>query len=121
MPQQMMWDQIESTYRGQATDGTIVVVDEEAMSLALKKAGKSVFETDWWIETLTVTLEHWGIYAKHWKDVATQMPRAHFTLDPSQKGGTKAPRPSTQSGPLRSRLMSGPLPTKRVPEEEEKK
>ena len=75
MPQQMMWSARENLYRGQATDGTVITVDQDAMNTALKQAGNGIFETDWWVETLTRILEHWGIFSKRWLDDITNMPR----------------------------------------------
>lgn len=102
MAQQIMWSQVEALYRGQATDGAVVTVAEDAMMLAHRKAGMGVYEADWWVETLTQVLEHWGVYCKRWVDPATQTPRLHFSLG--------SPKPDIQStGPLSARIMSGPL------------
>jgi hypothetical protein len=106
MPSQMMWNVIESLYRGQATDGTVVTVDEPAMMAAQKQAGKGVYDTDWWRETLPVTLDRWGLAAKRWVDDATGMPRAHYTL--SQPEGSSASDAGRRtSGSLRDRLSMG--------------
>ena len=102
--QQMMWSVLESHYRGQATDGAVVTVEEPAMTEALKQAGKGVFEADWWRETLPVTLERWGITARRWTDESTDMPRAHFRL-----GTPTVPQLEEMqqaSGPLSARLIS---------------
>lgn len=106
MAQQIMWNEFEGQYRGQATGGEVVTVAEDAMKLALKKAGNWVFDSDWWVETLIRVLEHWGIYRKRWTDPATQVVRLHFTMgDP-----TPGPDESTaSSGPLSTRILSGPL------------
>jgi hypothetical protein len=80
MAQPMMWNQFQSNYRGQSTNGTIVTVDESVMTLALKKAGKSVFDSDWWLETLERVLNHWGVDARHWIDATTNTRRAHFSM-----------------------------------------
>lgn len=101
----MMWSPRESLYRGQATDGTVITVDEDAMNAALKQAGKGIFETDWWIETLTRILLHWGIYSRRWIDEATKVPRIHFKLDQP-----KPPNPLEEqiatTGPLNARIMT---------------
>ena len=103
--QQMMWSIRESLYRGQATDGTVVTVEEPAMMEALKQAGKGIYETDWWRETLPVVLERWGLVAKRWTDDATGMPRAHYTL-----GTPSVPRLEDElkhtTGPLNARLIA---------------
>lgn len=81
MAQRMMWNQFQAQYRGQATNGTVVTVDETVMALALKKAGKGVFDSDWWIESLERVLNHWGITAQRWVDATTNTRRAHFSLE----------------------------------------
>ncbi len=102
MPQMMMWSQFEDLYRGQATDGAVITVADDAMRLTQKKAGNSVYEADWWLETLTRVLEHWGVYCKRWVDPASQVPRLHFSLGD--------PQPDRQpTGSLSARIMSGPL------------
>lgn len=103
MTQRMMWIQREDAYRGQAADGTVITVAEDAMALAQKKAGNGIYEADWWAETLTRVLEHWGVYCKRWTDPASQVPRLHFTL------GEPGPDKPTPTGPLSARIMSGPL------------
>ena len=110
MAQQMMWNSWQETFRGQATDGTIVTVDQEAMDLAHRKAGTSVYESDWWPETLTSVLEHWGIYHKKWLDEDTHNPRLHFTTTVPEK--TSEARPV--SGPLSARLTSSSLNTRNL-------
>jgi hypothetical protein len=117
----MMWDHITSTYRGQAGNGTVVVVESTAMDLAHKKAGKVVYDSDWWIETLQVTLEHWGVFGRYWMDAATRVPRANFSLDRYTDSGkldadqvsSSSPPPTPtrplSSGPLLNRIKSGPL------------
>src|SRR4051794_24149666 len=109
MAQQLMWSQIESLYRGQGTNGTVVTVELDAMDLAQKRAGKSVFDTDWWVETLKQVLDHWGIYSQRWTDAATRMPRVHFSITQPRPGqiidGTQ--QPTTQQQPY----DSGPINT----------
>ena len=120
MAQRMMWDHITAMYRGQAGNGTVVAVEPEAMDLAHKRAGKVVYDSDWWVETLQITLEHWGIFGRHWMDAATRVPRANFSLNRytdtdklTQEQVSSAPPPTPtkplSSGPLLSRLKSGPL------------
>ncbi len=104
MAQNMMWNEIEALYRGQAAQGEVVTVAEDAMKVAHKRAGNWAFEADWWVETLTRVLEHWGLYRKRWVDPATQVVRLHFTLgDPRPANTIQA------TGPLSARIMSGPL------------
>ena len=111
MAQQMMWNAWQEAFRGQATNGTIVTVEQEAMDLAHRKAGTSVYESDWWPETLTSVLEHWGIYYKKWLDEDTVTPRLHFTTTaPEKSNETRKPA----SGPLSARLNSGPLNTRNL-------
>lgn len=129
MAQQLMWDQIGSLYRGQGTGGTVVTVEADAMELAQKKAGKGVYDSDWWVETLLSVLEHWGIYAQRWIDAATRVPRMHFSTsparvspgtDPTQQPSAQQPpvqQPSTtgtpiNTGSLRERLMTKKLEPK---------
>ena len=123
MPQQMMWNQMERVYRGQASDGTVVTVEEDAMMLAHKKAGNSVYESDWWPETLTRVLEHWGIYSRRWVDEVTFVPRMHFTKgEPAGQGAHTAQAQEQQqlrSGPLSTRLLTA-NPTGRLGEGEGK-
>ncbi len=107
MAQQMMWNTWQEAFRGQAGDGTIVTVEQEAMDLAHRKAGTSVYESDWWPETLTSILEHWGIYHKKWMDEDTHNPRLHFTTAAPEKASGAKP----VSGPLSARLASGTLNT----------
>ncbi len=130
MAQHMMWDPIAQNYRGQATNGTVVTVDHDVMDMANKKAGKSVYDSDWWIETLAAVLEHWGIYGRRWVDAATKMPRINFSSTQTTENEKSAapskenkqltqpfappPQPENvqddrPSGPLSRRLMSGPL------------
>jgi hypothetical protein len=84
MSQQLMWNQIEELYRGQGTNGTVITIESDAMQTALNRAGKAVYDTDWWIETLQNVLEHWGVYSQRWLDVATRVPRIHFSLTPNR-------------------------------------
>jgi hypothetical protein len=103
--QQLMWDVLESQYRGQASDGAVLTVEEPAMTEALKQAGKGVFEADWWRETMPVTLERWGITARRWTDEATGMPRVHYRLGtPTVPDLDDALRRTT--GSLSERLIS---------------
>lgn len=113
MAQQIMWNQFEGIFRGQASDGTVITIEDEALKMALNKAGNDVFESDWWAETLVRVLEHWGIYGKRWSDDTTHTGRLHFTLG-EPKAGTG------QSGPLTERLLSGPLSTRMLPKEPKK-
>jgi hypothetical protein len=112
---QIMWSQTEKVYRGQATGGTVISIDEDAMDRALRKAGQSVFECDWWIETLSVVLEHWGLKGKRWMDPATQVPRLHYSLVATEADAPSGPPPpapppaqpqTPAPGPLTSRLMN---------------
>lgn len=111
MAQQMMWNVFQETFRGQASDGTIVTVEKEVMDVAHRKAGAGVYDSDWWPETLTRVLEHWGIYHKKWVDEDTGNPRLHFTNIPPQKSEDTL---KTASGPLSARLTSGPLKTRHL-------
>ena len=111
MAQQMMWNAWQETFRGQASDGTIVTVEQEVMDIAHRKAGTAVYESDWWPETLTRVLEHWGIYHKKWLDEDTHNPRLHFTTSVPQKQNET---PGPASGPLSARLTSGPLNTRNL-------
>ncbi|HUP28423.1 MAG TPA: hypothetical protein VM409_08310 [Chloroflexia bacterium] len=117
MAQQMMWNSWQENFRGQASDGTIVTVEKEAMDLAHRKAGTGVYESDWWPETLTRVLEHWGIYHEKWVDDDTHNSRLHFTTSVPNKSNATARPPS---GPLSARLTSGPLSTRNLnPSKEE--
>ena len=105
MAQQMMWSAWESLYRGQGSDGTVITVDEDAMNTALKQAGKGIFDSDWWLETLARVLEHWGIFSKRWTDDATHMPRMHFRLgQPKPEDPFEAQLANT--GPLNARILT---------------
>ncbi len=104
MAREMMWNEFEGQYRGQAEGGEVVTVAEDAMKLAHKRAGSWAFDSDWWVETLTRVLEHWGLYKKRWVDPSTQVVRLHFTL-----GEPKPAAPIQGTGPLSARIMSGPL------------
>jgi hypothetical protein len=101
MSQQLMWNQIETLYRGQGTNGTVVTVESQALDLALSKAGKTVYDSDWWIETMQRVLEHWGVYTQRWTDSATRVPRLHFSMTESkpQEGTGSIQQPSTQQPP----------------------
>jgi hypothetical protein len=111
MAQQLMWNQIELVYRGQATNGTVITVEEEAMDKAQRNAGKSVYDTDWWVETLARVLEHWGIFTKQWIDNATRTPRLHFSLGEPQidTGQPSTSQQPTTTAPPTGPLNSGPL------------
>jgi hypothetical protein len=113
----IMWSQIDSQYRGQSTSGTILTIDEDAMNKAIKNAGNAVFDTEWWVETLGVVLEHWGLRYKRWLDPVTQMPHVHYRLtnDRTPTGST-GPLPGPNgapaikgTGPLTTRILSGKL------------
>ncbi len=126
MAQQMMWDPIVGDYRGQAADGTVVTVVPEAMELANKRAGRTVYDSDWWVETVQSTLEHWGIYSRRWIDAASRVPRVEFSIGEPKSATTQdqakvdvADSPTANepgkiagSGPLTNRIMSGPLKAK---------
>ena len=99
----MMWSAWEGLYRGQASNGTVITVDEDAMNVALKQAGKGIFETDWWTETLTRILDHWGIYSKRWTDEITGVPRLHFHLSKPKPSPPQGEQIAT-TGPLGSRI-----------------
>lgn len=113
----ILWDHIESHYRAQSNSGVIISIDDDAMIKVLKNAGNSVFDTEWWMETLTDVLEHWGLRSKRWTDPATQMPRIHYRLTNERiPTGTTGPiggsagSPSQNTGPLTNRINStGPL------------
>jgi hypothetical protein len=112
MAQIMMWDHILSVYRGQASNGTVIVVEPPAMELAHKRAGKTVYDSDWWIETVQRTLEHWGIYARRWVDAATHVPRINYSLTrPGNTGTLSTEQLEAPSTPLSSSSLanSGPL------------
>ena len=91
MAQQLMWDYQSSVFRGQAVNGTVVTVTEDAMNMAQRKAGKSVYETDWWLETLDTVLDGWGIEIKRWHDYVTAQNRADYTLRPGTDTGNLLP------------------------------
>lgn len=108
MPQQMMWNPVDEKYRGQASDGTVISVDEAAMITAHKRAGRSVYETDWWVETLTYVLAMWGIFGERSYDQTTRVPIANFRSgEPKQNPSISGLQNAT--GPLSARLNSGPL------------
>jgi hypothetical protein len=109
----IMWSQAEDLYRGQSLTGTVVTIDEDALKAALRNAGNVIFDTEWWVETLTVVLERWGLIAKQWTDPATQVLRVHFrTINTGQPVASGA---NIGTGPLTTRLLnsgklnSGPL------------
>lgn len=114
MPQQMMWSQMDKVYRAQSTNGTLITVNEEAMDLALKKAGKGVFESEWWMETLEHVLLHWGIVARRWVDEATRVPRIGFSTQTAESERITGDLQSQQTppparGPLSTRILSNKL------------
>jgi hypothetical protein len=101
----IMWSQVEGLYRGQALTGTVITIDDDALKTALKNAGESIFDTEWWMETLNVVLERWGLKSKHWTDPATQVLRIHFRMaNTDQQGANGDTKAGT--GPLTTRLMS---------------
>lgn len=102
----MMWSARETLYRGQASDGTVITVDEDAMQSALKKAGNGIFETDWWVDTLTRVLEHWGIFSRRWLDEATQVPRMHFRLGDPKPTTPLEKQQIDGTGPLSARILT---------------
>ncbi|MEO8287689.1 MAG: hypothetical protein ABI670_14775 [Chloroflexota bacterium] len=107
----IMWSQAEDLYRGQALMGAVITIDEPALQTALKHAGNSVFDTEWWVETLTVVMDRWGLKAKQWTDPATQVLRIHYrTSDATQNGSGN----QVVTGPLTTRLLSGPLNSGRL-------
>ncbi len=71
MAQQLMWLVMDARYRGQATNGSIVTVTQDALDIAQKNAGRQVYETDWWVETLPQVIQNWGIYFKQVLDRTT--------------------------------------------------
>jgi hypothetical protein len=97
-----MWNQVEGLYRGQATSGVILTIDEDAMNKAVRNAGNAVFDTEWWVETLRDILEHWGLKSKRWTDPVTQMPIVHFRL-------TNERPPLTNTGPFNGAGNTGPM------------
>ena len=102
----IMWSQTEGLYRGQALTGTVLTVDEDALRIALKNAGNAVFDTEWWLETLTIVLERWGLNAKQWTDPATQVLRIHFRVTADQAAAANG---GVGTGPLTARIQSGNL------------
>jgi hypothetical protein len=76
----ILWNQVEAVYRAQANSGDVITVDEDAMQRALVNAGNTVFDTEWWVETLPSVLEHWSLGSRRWMDQVTGMPRVHFRL-----------------------------------------
>ncbi|MGA7733735.1 MAG: hypothetical protein WCD37_20925 [Chloroflexia bacterium] len=110
----IMWNHVEGQYRGQSYSGVILTIDEDAMNKVIKNAGNAVFDTEWWIETLAVVFDHWGLKSSRWLDPATQMPHVHYRLVNDRKStettGPLAGATSTTSvlgtGPLMSRLLN---------------
>ena len=106
-----MWNPFEAQYRGQASTGEVVTVDEDVMNHAIKKAGSGVFDVDWWIESLQDVLQHWGYQSKRWIDPATQMPRVNYSF--ANKGAaSQTEQPQHTSGFLSKLTSSGPLTTR---------
>jgi len=97
-----MWSQAESLYRGQSLTGTVITIDEDALNTALKNAGNSIFDTEWWLETLTVVLERWGLRSKEWTDPTTQVLRVHIRTAVSDQPADT----SVGTGPLTTRLLN---------------
>jgi hypothetical protein len=100
----IMWSQTEGLYRGQALTGTVITIDDDALNVALKNAGNAIFDTEWWLETLTIVLERWGLNAKQWTDPATQVLRIHFRVSADQPAAN-----GVGTGPLTTRILSGGL------------
>jgi hypothetical protein len=114
MPQQMMWNPIEGKYKGQASDGTLITVDEDAMAQAHRRAGRMVYETDWWMETLVYVLASWGIFGERAHDQTTRVPTAHFRAGEPRRSSI-AGGLQNATGPLSARLSSGPLSARDIP------
>lgn len=117
---QIMWSYVEQMYRGQGSGGTVVTIEEGAMQLALKRAGKGTFEVDWWLETLRQVLEHWGIQHKKWTDPATQVPRLHFSLSATHTQEEEPARAQTPESKIQTRPLPGPLSTRLLTNEQTK-
>jgi hypothetical protein len=109
---QLMWNPFEAQYRGQATTGEVVTVDEDVMNQAIKKAGSGVFEVDWWLESLQDVLQHWGFQSKRWMDPVTGMPRVNYSMGPKGPAPQGDQAHTTTSGILRKLTGSGPLTTR---------
>jgi hypothetical protein len=110
---QLMWNPFEGQYRGQASTGEVVTVDEDVMNHAIKKAGSGVFEVDWWIESLQDVLQHWGYQSKRWMDPVTQMPRVNYVFANKGAGSHESEHAHpTTSGILHRLTTSGPLTTR---------
>lgn len=105
----ILWDHVEGRYRGQANSGVILTIDEDAMNKAMKNAGNSVLDTEWWVETLTSVLEHWGLKSKRSSDHITQMPHVHFRLTNEHPPLTSGPLNPDSTGPIKG---TGPLTTR---------
>ncbi len=107
----ILWSQIDGHYRGQSNAGVILTVDQDAMNMAIKNAGNAVFDTEWWVETLSVVLEHWGLKSKRTLDHTTQMPHVHYrlTTDGIPAGNTDFLNGANGAGPLKG---TGPLTTR---------
>jgi hypothetical protein len=116
----ILWNQFEAVYRGQSNTGTVITVDEDAMQKALVNAGNVVFESEWWMETLTNVLDHWSLGSKRWMDHVTGMPRVHFRLlaePPPQRTGPFSSNTGNLkgTGPLTTRILnSGRLDSDRL-------
>jgi hypothetical protein len=109
-----MWSHVESQYRAQANSGVIITIDEDAMNKAIKNAGNVVFDTEWWVETLPIVLEHWGLRNKRWLDPTTHMPHVHYRLTNDRvPTGTTGPLNGEDAvsipkgtGPLMTRILN---------------
>jgi hypothetical protein len=97
----IMWSQAEGLYRGQSLTGTVITIDEDALKIALQNAGNTIFDTEWWLETLTIVLDRWGLKVKQWTDPATQVLRIHFRIATEQGPGT-----GVGTGPLTTRILN---------------
>jgi hypothetical protein len=107
----IMWSHVESQYRGQSFSGVIITIDEDAMNKVIKQAGNVVFDTEWWIETLAVVFEHWGLKSSRWLDPATQMPHVHYRLIHDRKPNDTS-GPLTGAGSVTAIKGTGPLMTR---------
>ena len=124
----IMWSHVESQYRAQSNAGVIITIDEDAMNKAIKNAGNVVFDTEWWVETLPVVLEHWGLRTKRWLDPTTHMPHIHYRLTNDRvPTGTTGPLTGEDAvsipkgtGPLMTRILNagksttGPLDSSKL-------
>jgi hypothetical protein len=117
----ILWNQIEAVYRAQANSGDVITVDEDAMQRALTNAGNTVFDTEWWVETLPNVLEHWNLGSRRWIDQVTGMPRVHYRLlaeapaaDPTIPFGSNTTQ-AERTGSLATRILnSGKLDSGKI-------